>query len=80
MVTLIIYRVLIIEGLDAKIIIIKTINFLSGGMLMMEEVGKHEDMLNSTNKKKTGETWEHWTIILEGNRTPLRRSSVWLVR
>ena len=54
MVTLIIiYRVLII------IIIIKTINFLSGGMLMVGEVGKHENMLNSTNKKKTGGTWEH---------------------
>ena len=38
---------------------------------MKGEVGKHEDMLNSRNKKKTGETWEHWTIILEGNRTPL---------
>lgn len=72
MVTLIIYRVLII--------IINTINFLSGGMLMVGEVGKHEDMLNSTNEEKTGGTWEHWTIILDGKRNPLRRSSVWLVR
>lgn len=78
MVTLIIYRVLIIILLS--LLKYNIINFLSGGMLMVGEVGKHEDMLNSTNKKKTGETWEHWTIILEGNRAPLMRSSIWLVR